>query len=63
MSLYEKIYNHHLDDAGMDVFGMSQAQMTDIRSNAPGIYSMIHIAFKFGFLQGQRYEWKKNHAK
>ena len=60
MSFYERIDKQAVDTGD---FGLTFGQACDISSGTQSNLDKIWIAFKFGFLQGQRHEQKKNKVK
>ena len=54
MSLYEKIRN--TEESILRTFSLTSSQMLDLADNAPDMFYMIITAFKFGYMQGRRFE-------
>lgn len=64
MNIYERIDKKELHIPCN--FDMSVMQMNDIRNNAPSLFDIMYVCFKFGYMQGIRSEQARkgnNHGK
>lgn len=54
MNFYDKIKQAEVSIPR--TFNLTSSQMLDLESNAPDMFYMIFTAFKFGYMQGRRFE-------